>query len=189
MQKGVASKATAVRRHGVEQQEAHSGAAYWICPEHGRKQSAASSCLSFWSGGNDCSQWASAKYVSFSLRRWMYTYSSSKSFVLSQAGHLRVLKALKPSHVFVRFVRFFFVFFSPNNWDEAETEAGWLFSSEINCLFLFQAPAPMAFPMTTPQVPVYGMVSIAQKKWLSSYLVMLLYQDVCRSQQVKFKTF
>lgn len=31
---------------------------------------------------------------------------------------------------------------------------------------LLQAPAPMAFPMTTPQVPVYGMVrmtSMAEK--------------------------
>lgn len=27
-------------------------------------------------------------------------------------------------------------------------------------LFFCQAPAPMAFPMTTPQVPVYGMVSM-----------------------------
>lgn len=26
--------------------------------------------------------------------------------------------------------------------------------------FSSQAPAPMAFPMTTPQVPVYGMVSL-----------------------------
>lgn len=38
-------------------------------------------------------------------------------------------------------------------------------------LFSLQAPAPMAFPMTTPQVPVYGMVGVLTLQWLHGYRV------------------